>query len=69
MFSNASVDGSTYTLGGQQFQISYFGNHTGGGADTFTGGNDVVLRVIPEPNAALIGGIGALLLLRRRRNA
>ena len=69
VFSNASVDGSTYTLGGQQFQISYFGNHTGGGAGTFTGGNDVALRVIPEPNAALIGGIGALLLLRRRRNA
>jgi autotransporter-associated beta strand protein len=69
VFSNASVDGNTYTLGGQQYQISYFGNHTGGGAGTFTGGNDVALRAIPEPNAALIGGIGVLFLLRRRRSA
>jgi autotransporter-associated beta strand protein len=68
VFSNAATNGSTYTLGGQQFQISYFGNHTGGGAGTFTGGNDVALRAIPEPSAALLGGIGALFLLRRRRS-
>jgi hypothetical protein len=32
-------------------------------------GNDLVLsyNVIPEPKAALLGGIGLLLLLRRRR--
>ena len=66
-FSNASVNGNTYNLGGQDFQISYFGNHTGSGAGTFTGGNDVVLMAIPEPTSALLGGLGLLALLRRRR--
>ena len=68
VFSNASVDGGTYNLGGQQFEISYFGNQTAPGVGTFTGGNDVVLRAVPEPNvAALFGGLGTLLLLRRKR--
>lgn len=66
-FSNASVNENTYNLGGQDFQISYFGNHTGSGAGTFTGGNDVVLMAIPEPTSALLGGLGLLALLRRRR--
>ena len=64
-FSNASIDGATYTLGGQDFQISYFGDSTGG---TFTGGNDVVLMAVPEPRAALLGAFGMLALLRRRRH-
>lgn len=65
-FSNASINGNTYTLGGQDFAISYFGNSVN---QTFTGGNDVVLRavVIPEPRAALLGSLGMLMLLRRRR--
>jgi autotransporter-associated beta strand protein len=61
------TDGSTYTLGGQEFVISYFGDSVG---QTFTGGNDVVLKavtVIPEPRAALLGSLGMLMLLRRRR--
>lgn len=69
VFSNAPTNGGTYTFGGQKFEISYFGDYTGGGAGTFTGGNDVVLRAIPEPNvAALLGGLGLLALLRRRRH-
>jgi len=51
---------------GFDWQISY----TGRSADnTFTGGNDVVLMAtaIPEPRAALLGGLGMLILLRRRR--
>ncbi len=67
-FSNASVDGSIYNLGGQDFRISYFGNQTSPGVGTFTGGNDVVLTAIPEPSAALLGGLGMLMLLRRRRD-
>ena len=67
-FSNAPINGGTYTLGGQQFQISYFGNQTSPSVGTFTGGNDVVLMAIPEPNiSALLGGFGMLALLRRRR--
>jgi autotransporter-associated beta strand protein len=30
---------------------------------------DIYLHVVPEPSAALLGGLGALFLLRRRRNA
>jgi autotransporter-associated beta strand protein len=65
-FSNASVNGNTYVFGGQDFQISYFGDY---GTNSFTGGNDVVLMAVPEPGAALLGGLGTLLLLRRRRAA
>lgn len=64
-FSNAPVDGGTYTFGSQQYQISYAGDFA---SQSFTGGSDVVLMAVPEPAAALIGGTGFLLLLRRRRN-
>lgn len=67
-FSNAPSNGATYNFGGQDFQISYFGNYTGSGSGTFTGGNDVVLMAVPESSTALLGGFGALVLLRRRRN-
>ena len=67
VFSNAALDGSTYSLDGQDFKISYFGNHTGGGAGSFTGGNDVVLMAVPEPASALLGSLGLIALLRRRR--
>ena len=65
-FSNAPTDGGTYTFDGQEFQISYQAN---AGTNTFTGGNDVALMVVPEPAAALLGGIGLLLILRRRRRS
>jgi autotransporter-associated beta strand protein len=53
--------------GGYDWQISYTADSTG---NTFTGGNDIALMAIPEPNvAALLGGLGTLLLLRRRRTA
>jgi autotransporter-associated beta strand protein len=65
-FSNAPVDGGIYSFGPQDFQISYFGNSA---ANTFTGGNDVVLMAVPEPDVVmLLGGFGLLALLRRRRN-
>jgi autotransporter-associated beta strand protein len=52
------------THGGFDWLISYTGNSAG---SAFTGGNDVVLMAVPEPHAALLGGLGTLLLLRRRR--
>jgi autotransporter-associated beta strand protein len=64
-FSNAPVDGGIYKLGGQDFKISYFGDS---GTNSFIGGNDVVLMAIPEPSATLlVGGLGFLVMLRRRR--
>jgi hypothetical protein len=57
---------ATYNLGGQLFAISYGAN---AGAGTFTGGNDVALMAIPEPNslAMLAGSIGMALGLQRFR--
>lgn len=63
-FSNAATDGGTYKFGGQDFKISYFANTS---TSTFTGGNDVALMAVPEPDAAFIGSLGLLAILRRRR--
>ena len=53
------------SYGGFDWQISYVADSTG---NAFTGGNDIALMAIPEPNvAALIGGFGMFGLLRRRR--
>lgn len=53
-----TVDSSSFTLGGFSAQLLL--------ADS---GTNVVLSVVPEPSAALLGGLGALGLLRRRRKA
>jgi len=61
------ADLSTISLGGYSWQISYQANHTGGGAGTFTGGNDIALMAVPEASVALISALGLIPLLRRRR--
>lgn len=65
-FSGLPTDGSAFSLGGQQWRISYAADFTAG---TFTNGNDIALMAVPEPNAALalIAGISTLLGLRRSR--
>jgi autotransporter-associated beta strand protein len=56
------------TYGGLAWTISYNANANNVGSPSFTGGNDIALMAIPEPNVpALLGGLGALALLRRRR--
>src|SRR5581483_7985014 len=61
---------NTITFGGQEFAVSYTAN---AGTNSFTGGNDVAIMAIPEPNtyAMVIGGVGMLMFYRklRRRNA
>ena len=59
------AQGDTVTLDGYDWKISYTANSVGG---TFLGGNDVALMAVPEPGAALLGSLGMLALLRRRRN-
>jgi len=58
-----SLPGPNGTL---TFDIGYHGNSTD---DTFTGGNDVVLALIPEPGsiACCLSGVSLLLVFSRRR--
>ncbi len=61
------IQGATVTsYGGFNWKISYIADSA---STSFTGGNDIALRAeaIPEPRAALLGCLGVLLLLRRRR--
>jgi autotransporter-associated beta strand protein len=68
---NELADEEVFSFGLNTWKISY-NDATGGSnyAGEYAGGSDsfVNLTVIPEPSAALLGGLGALLLLRRRRN-
>jgi fibronectin-binding autotransporter adhesin len=60
------ADDSTFTLLGNEWLINYDDLSAGsinGGAFT----NAVTLTAIPEPATALLGGLGLLALLRRRR--
>ncbi|MEZ0255746.1 MAG: autotransporter-associated beta strand repeat-containing protein [Chthoniobacter sp.] len=63
---------TSFVSGGQEFAISYHASFSG---NSFTGGNDVAIMAIPEPNALsmLAGSFGLALGLQRfrhrRRNA
>jgi len=62
------AQGSTFSVGGQFFQISY--RAEGGVFDAGAGlGNDVALMAVPEPAGftSLLGGLGLLVALRRFR--
>jgi hypothetical protein len=65
-FFNGYADDSTFTFSGNEWRINY--NDTSAGS--VNGGlyaNAVTLTVVPEPGAALLGGLGLLALLHRRR--
>ena len=75
-FSAAVADG-TYTLidGSALFNYANIANlgaanayNLGGGRKAYFEAGSLKLVVIPEPAAALLGGIGCLMLLRRRRS-
>ncbi len=67
-YATFAQDAVVTTFGGLSWKISYNADSV---ANTFTGtpnGNDIALMAIPEPNvASLIGALGGILLLRRRR--
>jgi hypothetical protein len=64
------AEGGSIFIGPQEFQISYTSDFGGAGFTIGGAGNDVALLAVPEPGAAasLLGGLGLLLGLRRRRN-
>jgi hypothetical protein len=65
-FSSVFPDADGWVnVGGQDFAVNYSADFTGG---TVTGGNDVLLRAVPEPTTiALLGAFAGIACLRRRR--
>ncbi len=63
-FSGLAQDAIVTTYGGFDWKISYTADATG---TTFIGGNDVALMAVPEPGSVLLGSLGMLALLRRKR--
>ena len=69
-FSGLAQNAFVINYGGFDWKISYTANGDSLGSPSFTGGNDVALMAVPEPNVAvLLGGLGTLALMRRRRSA
>jgi MYXO-CTERM domain-containing protein len=67
---NALADGGTFTAGLNTWIIDY--DATTGGSNfsgEYLAGSFVNITAVPEPVAALLGGLGLLTLLRRRRSA
>jgi autotransporter-associated beta strand protein len=70
---NEIADGGEFTAGLNKWQLDYnasegglnFDNEYLGTTDSFV---NITAVVIPEPSSTLLGAIGALLLLRRRRS-
>jgi hypothetical protein len=67
--SSTLANGSTFTFSGMEWAFNY--NDTVSGTNytgDLTGSNFVTMTAVPEPNvAALLGGLAAFALLRRRR--
>jgi len=61
-------NGDTFILSGATWQFFYDDTVAGSNfTDDLTGSSFVTMTVIPEPTTALLGGLGMLALLRRRR--
>ncbi|MES2983033.1 MAG: autotransporter-associated beta strand repeat-containing protein [Verrucomicrobiota bacterium] len=60
-------DDSTFVLGANTWRFNYNDTLEGANYTSDSVGTFVTMTVIPEPRAALLGCLGVLLLLRRRR--
>jgi fibronectin-binding autotransporter adhesin len=60
------LNGAEFTYAGGVWKINY--SDTSGGINGGTGTSFVTISAIPEPSAALLGALGLLALLRRRRH-
>ena len=59
------ADGATFSVPGQDFKISYFGDV---GTNSFTGGDDLVIQAVPEPGTCLLlAATGTFFMGMRRR--
>lgn len=61
------LDDTTYTFNGGEWMFDY--NDTTAGLNGGSGTNYITITAVPEPAAALLGGLGMLALLRRRRDS
>ena len=66
--SNNLADGATFTDAGGSWMIDYNDTSAGANGGVSASNTYVTITAIPEPNvAALLGGLGVVALLRRRR--
>ena len=63
---DAYADDTTYTINGGEWLINY--NDATAGLNGGAGASYITMTAIPEPSVALIGGLGLLVMLRRRRD-
>lgn len=68
-FDLTDVGGNDFSLTpGATFAVSFFTDRgTGTGSSPMIGLDNVSVQLVPEPSAALLGGLGFIALLRRRR--
>ncbi len=67
-FAGLATDGSLVgTFGGQDLFITYSANFGDSGMISLTGGDDIALYTIPEPGTLALAGLGAAMLLPRRK--